>query len=312
MENLPPLGEHIYTNGDFSKSFFSVKKTLALLLLFILFCFLAYHFTISAPSNFPVGSVVNISEGANLRSVSFNLKKINMIRSRLLFETFVIMYGSDKRIISADYLFEEKISLIEVARRISKGERHLAPLKVTIPEGFNVSEIALVASQKLPYFNKERFLSLAKEGYLFPDTYFFFTDANEDDVIKYLNDNFNKKIATLDKDIIQSGKKKEDIIKMASVIEKESKGEIDREMISGILWHRIAIGMPLQADAAPETYKNKGLPEKPISNPGLSSIRSAIHPKSSPYLYYLHDKTGAIHYAKTFTEHRANIVKYLK
>ena len=70
--------------------------------------------------------------------------------------------------------------------------------------------------------------------------------------------------------------------------------------------------MPLQVDVAPQTYEMKGLPESPIGNPGLEAIKATISPKSSLYLYYLHDKKGVVHYARTFAEHRQNIVKYLK
>ncbi len=313
MENNDRLGEHIYTNGDFSKPK-TFRKFLFYILGVLVFLFGFYFLTISPPKDFPVGSIFNVGDGANLRSVSFNLKSSHIIRSRVLFEAFVVLYGGDKHIISADYLFDNKISLIEVARRISRGERHLAPVKITIPEGFNISDIADACSSRLSYFNKQEFLVLAKdkEGYLFPDTYFFFTTATEEDVLKSLSDNFNKKISSLDGDIVRSGKSKGDMIKMASIVEKESKGDIDREIIAGILWHRIAIGMPLQADAAPETYKVKGLPQKPIANPGLMAIRAAIYPEKSPYLYYLHDKDGNIHYAKTFAEHKANINKYLR
>ena len=70
--------------------------------------------------------------------------------------------------------------------------------------------------------------------------------------------------------------------------------------------------MPLQVDVAPETYKIKGLPKSPIGNPGLEAIVATIRPQSSPYFYYLHDKDGIVHYAKNFTEHKKNILKYLK
>ncbi|MCX6747515.1 MAG: endolytic transglycosylase MltG, partial [Candidatus Nomurabacteria bacterium] len=79
-----------------------------------------------------------------------------------------------------------------------------------------------------------------------------------------------------------------------------------------ILWNRIKIGMALQVDAAPITYKEKGLPGMPIANPGIESIKAAVYPKSSTYLYYLHGKDGEIHYAKTFEEHRQNKFKYLR
>ena len=185
---------------------------------------------------------------------------------------------------------------------------------MTIPEGFNVTEIADVFVLKLTNFNKEKFLSLTKtqEGYLFPDTYFFFTTDTEVEVLHSMSENFDKKIASIRPEIISSGKKEKDTIIMASIIEKESKGNNDRGIISGILWKRLSIKMPLQVDAVPETYKTKGLPKNPIGNPGLEAIKATIYPQSSPYLYYLHDKDGNIHYARTFTEHKQNIKKYLK
>lgn len=310
---MEPL-QNPYLNSDFSQKDFSLKKIFLFILGILFSLSLIYYLFISAPSKFPAGIIFNIDNGENLRSVSLDLKNKNIIRSRLAFETMVILYGSDKHIISADYLFENKMPVWVIARRISKGERHLAPVRVTIPEGFNNQDIADTFENKLSYFNKDNFLKLAleKQGYLFPDTYFFFTTARETDVIQNLNDNFYKKISILDKDFKQSKKSMSDIIKMASVVEAEAKGAGDRDIIAGILWHRIDIGMPLQADAAPETYKNKGLPKYPINNPGLDAIRATIYPKEITYLYYLHDKTGNIHFAKTFAEHRANILKYLK
>ena len=121
-----------------------------------------------------------------------------------------------------------------------------------------------------------------------------------------------KKIKTVQSDIARSGKTERDIIIMASIIEGEANGVSDRALISGILWRRIGIGMPLQADAAPETYKSTGLPKNPIGNPGIAAIRAAISPEKTSYLFYLHDKKGVIHYARTYSEHLRNISKYLK
>ena len=126
------------------------------------------------------------------------------------------------------------------------------------------------------------------------------------------NNNYERKILPLRSKIISIGKTENEIITMASLIEEESKGDIDRKLISGILWKRLSIGMPLQVDAEPSTYKTKGLPKYPISNPGIKSIEAAIYPEISNYLYYLHDKEGNIHFAKTFVEHKINKLKYLK
>lgn len=279
----------------------------------VVFLILAYFLFFSAPKSFPIGIILNIKEGTSLRAISKDLEMNKMIRSRAVFETLVIIFGSERHIAPGDYLFESKLAVFEIARRVAKGERHLAPVKVTIPEGFNVLDISNAFVSKLPNFNKDKFLleGEIKEGYLFPDTYFFLSTDNEQDVLKSMSNNFEKKILPIRPQIVSSGKTEKEIIIMASIIERESKGDIDREFISGILWKRIALGVPLQVDAAMETYKTKGLPKNPICNPGMKSIEAAIHPKISDYLYYLHDKDGNIHYAKTFTEHLLNKQKYL-
>lgn len=292
------------------------NKNLFYFLLSVFFLFFFYFLFFSTPKDFPVNEVFKVGQGDTLRSISFELKQKHIIRSRLAFEAFAILYNGEKHLVFADYLFESKLPVWIIAKRISKGERNLAPVVVTIPEGFDIKQIADVFVSKLDNFDKSKFLLKAEEGKLFPDTYFFFTTANEDDVLKSMNSNFNKKIAILLPEMIKiekaTGRTQQDLIIMASIIERESKGDADREIISGILWKRIKLGIALQVDAAPETYKTKGLPKNPIANPGLESIRASMYPKNSPYLYYLHDKIGAIHYARTFIEHRVNILKYLK
>lgn len=276
----------------------------------ILFNFLFF----SAPRNFPAGQIINIEQGASLRHISKDLKTNHIIRSRIAFEAFVIIYGGEKHLVPGDYLFENKLPVFEVANRISKGKYHLAPVKITIPEGFDNIQIAETFALKLTNFNKNNFLveAKSKEGYLFPDTYFFFTMANEQDALESMSENFEKKIASVQSEIISSGKTEKEIIIMASLIEREAKGDADRSIISGILWNRISKKMPLQVDAVPATYKTKGLPENPICNPGLEAIKASIHPENSLYLYYLHDKDGIIHYARNFEEHKRNKLKYLK
>lgn len=292
---------------------FSSSKTIYIISA-IIFFLLFYSLFFSAPKNFPTETIVNIKEDSSLRYISKYLAENYIIRSRVIFETFVIIFGGEKHLAPGDYLFENRLPVFEVARRISQGEKHLAPIKVTIPEGFNVSDISKVFAFKLPNFNEEKFLleGIKKEGYLFPDTYFFFTTDNEEDVLRSMSDNFEKKILPFQSEIAASGKTEKEIIIMASLIEKESRGDVDREFISGILWKRLAMGIPLQVDADFSTYKTKGLPENPISNPGLKSIEAVIHPKVSDYLYYLHDKDGNIHYASTFEKHKLNKQKYLK
>lgn len=276
--------------------------------------FIFSFFFISAPGDFLPGTIVKIEPGMSLRSISAVLEKEHVIRSRTAFEFFVIIFGGEKRVISANYYFGSKLPVWQVAKRMKGGKHDMAPVAVTIPEGFDIKQIGDAFAPALTNFNQAEFLRKAqdKEGYLFPDTYFFLSNGTETDVLKSMSENFNKKIAPLLPEIIVSGKKERDIIIMASIIEREAKGGADRGPISGILWKRISIGMPLGVDAAPETYKKRGLPKNPIANPGLEAIEAAIHPQASIYLYYLHDKNGDIHYAKNLAEQSKNILKYLK
>ncbi|KKU69657.1 MAG: Aminodeoxychorismate lyase [Parcubacteria group bacterium GW2011_GWA2_47_21] len=206
---------------------------------------------------------------------------------------------------------------------------------VTIPEGFNVYQIAstLQAAGIVP---REEFLkeAIGEEGFLFPDTYEFFKDSKPKVIISKMKKNFEEKTAIFTEDIEKQKKDTRDIIIMASLLEEEAALEKDRKLISGILWKRITLGMLLQVDAALtyatgrssrkltdddlalddpyNTYKYKGLPAGPISNPGIGATEAAINPTSSPYLYYLSDSRGVIHYAKTFEEHKLNKIRYLR
>ena len=105
---------------------------------------------------------------------------------------------------------------------------------------------------------------------------------------------------------------RDQVIILASILEGEAKTHEDMRIISGILIKRMLEGMALQVDVAPSTYKSRGLPDAPINNPGLVALYAALHPETSPYLYYLTGNDGTMHYAKTFTEHKENITKYLR
>jgi len=98
---------------------------------------------------------------------------------------------------------------------------------------------------------------------------------------------------------------------LASLIEKEARTNEDKHIVAGILLNRLALGMPLQVDAARDTYEHTGLPSKPICNPGLESINAILHPTKTDYLYYLTGRDDLMHYATTFAGHQSNRRKYL-
>ena len=191
----------------------------------------------------------------------------------------------------------------------------------------------VVSSEQL--FDKEEFLmrTKEKEGYLFPDTYYFLPSSTTSEVVFVLEHTFWEKMELIQEEILSSDKTLSDIITMASIIEAEASAEQDRRLVSGILWKRLDIGMPLQVDVtfryingktsadlslddleeeSPyNTYVNKGLPPTPISSPSLESIVAAIHPVESAYLYFLADSDNVVHYSEDFEEHKRKKALYI-
>lgn len=275
---------------------------------------LVWNFFIVAPyQNDDV--VIHVYSGRSTASIYKELKDKRSIKSIISFKFFskIFMNGS-RVIIPGDYLIKNGSPVWTVAWQISTGKFNINQVKITLREGLTNNEISQILKGKILNFNEDLFLSKVenKQGYLFPDTYFFFPMDDTDEIIKKLSDNFNQKVFPLENSIKNKNKSLNEIIVMASILEGEASGKNDISIISGILWKRISIGMPLQVDIYKETYKNKGLPDHPINNPGLMSIKAAINPVYSDYLYYLHDDSGKVYFAKTFEEHKKNIKKYLK
>ena len=304
----------------------------------ILFAIIGYvgFFVFVPPSRIPKEKIFEIPDGYTLSKTASMLESKGIIRSALFLRAYVAIVKNNRPVISGFYLLPEKESLSVIAERIVAGEYRINRIKILVPEGLDAKDLEKSFVSAIPVFDGEKFLAMAKEeeGYLFPDTYFFFTIVKPEEVIETMRANFDAKIKPIADRIKASGLPFADIVTMASIIERETVTPADRRIVSGILWKRIKLGMPLQVDAAFDyvngksthaltmedlrtdspynTYTNKGLPPGPICNPGLDAILAAAEPTKTPYLYYLSDKKGVIHYAKTFDEHKVNKVKYLR
>lgn len=287
------------------------------------------------PSNFPFNEVVTISQGESLQDITKNLHQLGVIKHEFIFRSAVIILGGERKVIAGDYLLDEKAGPINIAYRLIKGQFHMETRKITIFEGWNIFDIADSLDKQLVDFNKEEFLRLAKdkEGYLFPDTYFINSTARPKTIINLMYQNFESKINAIP-GIATSTKSLKEIITMASIVETETNNLKDKKIVSGILWKRVEIGMPLQVDVTFKyingkgtfdltlddlkidspynTYVYKGLPPGPIANPGMDSILATLYPTKTKYLYFLTSKTdGKMYYGKTFEEHKLNKANHL-
>lgn len=217
-------------------------------------------------------------------------------------------------LILALFVFYVFIKLPGYIKRKTMEKSVASEVAVTIPEGLNSGQIGEILEHAGLFPQNEFAVAAAKyEGYLFPDTYRFYKTSDAEQVIVRMQENFDKKLASeILIEISRQKKMLKDIIIMASLLEEEVKGTEDRKLVAGILWKRLKLGMGLQVDSAPDTYRYRGLPPSPISNPGLDAILATVYPMPSPYLYYLSGQDGKTHYAKTLEEHVLNKYRYLK
>ncbi len=266
------------------------------------------------PAAFPKGRIIRIQKGMTVAEVANYLEEKKVVQSELLFTALVKILPGDPKIIAGDYMLGRRLTIFEVMYRLLTGSYDIEPIRVLIPEGAKITDISIILAKRLPEFKQKEFLLLAStsQGYLFPDTYFFLPTASTSALIDEMHENFNRHIDPLRLAIFKSKRSLDEIIKMASILEKEAHIYADREMISGILWKRYDENVRLQVDVATETYKKSGLPIKPIANPGLESIKASLEPVESEYWFYLADRKGVTHYAVTYKEHLKNIAKYLK
>ena len=308
----------------------------AFLLAVVLLAGLFWYIVRPTNTNSSEQGAIAITSGESLKSVGTKLQNAHIIESRVVFASLVTFLGGEHTISPGDYVFKKGESLLGIARQIARGQHGVDQIKITIPEGETNAEIANTILKKIPNFDTKTFLDDAKntEGYLFPETYFVYSAITPRELTQEMIGMFNRQTKNILTPDLLGQRGQNDVVVMASLIEKEAHGDDDRAMISGILWNRIDRGVALQVDATVayasgkqdtelqkkdflidspyNTYIYKGLPAGPIANPGVLALKAAISPATTDYLYYLHDKHGTIHYAKTYAEHLKNIARYLK
>lgn len=296
---------------------------------------LGYAYVAAPPLSFVPGTTLTIARGESLTSIAEKLRAEHIITHAASFKYIVTFFGEGRGIQAGAYRFTAAENAFVVARRMIVGDYGVPPARITFIEGSTVREMAAQINELIPTVTQEEFIALANadEGYLFPDTYLFSLSTDAPGIRNALRDNFEKKITTIQDDIRRSGHSLSEIVTMASLVEKEASTAADRRIVAGILWNRLARNMPLQVDAvfgyifnrstyspSPKdlkvdspynTYAHRGLPPGPIGNPGLDALQAAASSTATKYLYYLTGNDGLMRYAATYTEHQANLKKYL-
>lgn len=281
-----------------------------------------------------------ITKGDSVSSIATKLQSQGFVRSALSIRVLYKLDGHDIAIQPGTYKIAPAMTPKEILGALFSETQDVW---VTFQEGWRTEEYAAVLGTKLhAAFDPEVFITLARpvEGKLFPDTYLLSKDMDAAAVFAKLTSTFSEKFASALKTDGPGVLPKAETIILASLVEREGRGEADSRMIAGILKNRLDAAMPLQVDAtlqyatgydkvkktwwgvpkasdkeaagAYNTYANPGLPPGAICNPGLLSLRAALAPTPSDYLFYLHDPAGKPHYAKTYAEHQKNIDMYLR
>lgn len=243
------------------------------------------------------------------------------------------------------YELSPHLNILQILNKLSQGE--IIKIKVTIPEGLSLEEISSMLSSKLN-ISKEKFINLSKnpkkingiekyfqenippslEGYLFPETYYFSKEIDEEQIILTMLDTFfrkiNEEIPEWKEELNKKDLSLNDWVILASIVEKEGKLEKERPFIAGVFINRLKKGYKLQSCATVEyifnfkkpaltyedlkvdspynTYIYFGLPPTPISSPSLSSLKAVLYPQGD-YLFFVSKGDGSHYFTKNYEEH---------
>ena len=301
------------------------RALIILLLIVVIGIVSIFISTIRKPLKISQSEVVNVEEGDSFYSIINRLSNEKKIKSPFIIKIYAKLTGLDLEVVPGSHTLDETMSLNDVAK-ILKDTNNANTITVTIPEGFNVEDIAARVEEN-GICTKDEFLSAVKsyplpayvsdnadkrynlEGFLFPDTYNFEIGVKPEYIIETMIKRFEEVWAEVTKGMDIKQEEIEKVINVASIIEKEARVDEDRPLIASVIYNRLKQGMPLQIDATViyahgyyienvrnrhlaieskyNTYLHKGLPVGPICNPGEPSIKAALHPADTNYLFYL-------------------------
>ncbi|GGH29339.1 endolytic transglycosylase MltG [Paenibacillus segetis] len=302
-----------------------------------------------------------IEPGVGTSGIADLLEEQGLIKNSFLFVSYLKLKSEGTRFQAGVYEMQPGITYDQIIEKLNSGDVVKAEMiKFTIPEGFTVAQMADKLAEE-GIVDKDAFLQLAKspsdlnsallpeipndpkltyrlEGYLFPETYELVKGSTESDIVQRMLDEMDKRlnqIPQFQEKLKQRGLTLNELMTLASLVEREVVVDSERKVVAGVIYNRLATGnMKLEIDATVQyllgkpkerllnsdlrkvdspynTYLYLGLPPGPIAAPSLKSIEAALEPESSEYLFYVTKKDGSGEhlFAKTYKEHLKNIEK---
>ena len=291
-----------------------------------------------------------IARGETAGEIAHQLESEGIVRSALAFEFVLYENGKENVLQSGTYQVSPGLTPRDLAQLFEKAPGDQVVLRLI--EGWRLTETATAVEKAFPKISKDAFIAAAVvgdrkngilsgldpkaplEGFLFPDTYFLSPDATAPQIVDTLLREFEQRAgATLRTAAAARKVDIYDLVKLASIVEREAKDPAESPIIAGVYQNRLNIGMKLDADPTIQyakgdwgeltladleldspynTYRNPGLPPTPISNPGQAALEAAAKPATHDYFYFVAkgDGTGDHAFAKTLQEQEANRVKY--
>jgi UPF0755 protein len=325
------------------KGFFSLLLFLGGIFLFFSIHLLLYLYLPFQKEEFH--KIIDIPDGAHMRVVADLLAKEGLIHYKEYFILFGKLTQTEKSIHPGEYDFNTRMLPLDILALLRKGK--IIQYEVSIPEGYSSYMIADLLEEK-GLADRDVFLRLCHdqafiqslnlnvkslEGYLFPSTYFFPRRIKTEEIIKKMVSIFLQSYSPdIDQAAVQFKMSRHEVVTLASIIERETGLEEERNLVSAVFHNRLNKNIPLQSDPTViyeikgytgritkkmlltktpyNTYRLKGLPEGPISNPGRKSLLAAVHPATVDYLYFVSKNNGTHYFSTTLKEHNQAVRRY--
>ena len=311
------------------------------------FLFVGFGYYLSTPAEKGGNEqVFFVHDGSTLNEVTGELESKRIITSKRLFLFWARLMGYSRTIKAGEYRLSSAMPPLKILEILNRGVVVTHP--VTIPEGFTLKQIGELLEEK-DLVSNEEFLAItgdpdvakrygisaqSLEGYLYPDTYQFDRGLSAMSIVDVMVKHFWEVTGPLREKIEQSGMTIEEVITLASIVEKETGRAEERPIIASVFLNRLKKRMRLETDPTViygikdfsgnlkkkhltqrtpyNTYVIPGLPPGPIANPGKEAIEAVLFPAKTDYLYFVSKNDGSHHFSKTLTDHNKAVQKYQK